>query len=262
MLYSYEQDGEDAFYYKNGSGEKTRISDEDFQTAVHHQDFKEYDLPWKPISSLMQDDASGNVTETNNTTETRINLVDSFTPDQQRTVNIFLSNFAESNFFHEYPSATEDELFHFAYEHCKLNGYTRYIEELENNQCRLSADVVDERLMRFFGRTIPHESRDVFEYRDGFYYFPAMSGEFHGYLAIVDAMYRNEDGTYDVEFTEYAVYDEYNYNISDYYVTSPQDVLNYPELEVVSHGTAILRDYTKRDGSASYQLIQFNVKSE
>lgn len=266
LLYAYDRDGENTFYYRDEIGNKTRISEEDFLAATDSSNFIEYPLSWTLIPSPAQ---SEEITkETAEPKEPRVNLVDSFTPAQQRTVNIFLSNFVESHFFPDYPDGTELELLHFAYEHCKLN--TGHIEYVENYMSRLSADAVDSTLLRFLGRTISHGSMGNFEYRDGYYYTPAADGEFYGYFAIVKALYRNEDGTYVAEFTTY--YGENDYggyidNVSQYYGLSASDIADHPELIACYTGIAVMRDYIKSDGSASYQLIsmerqRISVESE
>ena len=186
------------------------------------------------------------------------NLINDFSADEQRTVNIFLSNFAEAR-LGAYP-ASDEELLRFAYTHCKLN--TGYIEDVDSYNRRFSAGAVDETLIRFFDRTIDHRSMDIFEYKDDYYYLPAADGEFYGYFAIVHEMYQNEDGTYDVNYNVYRVSrgDEAGWeeDVSGYYGLSPEDVANYPALELVRTGTAVLRDYTKADGSASYQIVELN----
>ena len=41
----------------------------------------------------------------------------------------------------------------------------------------------------------------------------------------------------------------------EYYVLSPDDIKNYPELKLDGSGTAVIRDYIKSNSSSSYQMV-------
>ena len=270
LLYAYEQDGETTFYYIDDSENRSQISEEKYIDGTKSADRTEFQLPWVQISSSAEGEQDTVMeTPTEPVTpelpmEPRVNLVDTFTPERQRAVNIFLSNFVEQA-FGGYPDE-DAELLNFAYMYCKLNK-SGYIEDVDTYQTRISDDYVDIILQRFFGHSISHRSMQTrygtsYEYRDGYYYIPAAEGEFHGYFAVVHEMYQNEDGTYDVSFTTY--YGEIEYapgvvglvdNPREYYGLSPEDIQDHPELVATRTRKAVLRNDRKSDGSDSYQLV-------
>ena len=270
LLYAYEQDGETTFYYVDDGETRSQISEQKYFDGIKSADRTEFQLPWILISSSAEGERDTVIeTPTEPATpespmEPRINLVDTFTPERQRAVNTFLSNFVEQA-FGGYPDE-DAELLNFAYMYCKLNK-SSYIEDVDTYQTRISDDYVDIILQRFFGHTISHRSMQTrygtsYEYRDGYYYIPAAEGEFHGYFAVVHEMYQNEDGTYDVSFTTY--YGEIEYapgfvglvdNPREYYGLSPEDIQDHPELVATRTRKAVLRNDIKSDGSDSYQLV-------
>ena len=213
-----------------------------------------YQFQWELIKTTTQE------------SESRVNLVETFTPEQQRAVNIFLSNFAEQN-FKKYP-ADDVSLLRFAFLHSKIN-LSGNVEYVANNQERISKNTVDTVLQRFFGHTIFHRTLEdkqyqfCYEYEDGYYYYQATDSEQHCNFAVVREMYLNEDGTYNVVFDiyhgeEYVADWGYTRLIQpsdEYYVLSPDDIKNYPELKLDGSGTAVIRDYIKSNSSSSYQMV-------
>ena len=246
--------------------------DEKLATATY-QNIYTYDQ----CKRLLQSIAAGE-TQPNAETEQRENLVESFTPEQQRAANIFMSNFAEQG-FDTYPIQEDWQLLNFAYQYCTINAWWN-IEHLEGID-KLSAEQVDSVLFRFFDRSIKHRSmkinENLCEYKGGYYYFKARTAWGEGQyitFAIVHEMYQNADGTYDLVYTQYSshayVYTDeickyYNMTLQElrenpgpYYNLTLADATIHSELKKGITGTAVARDYTKADGTASYQLIALN----
>lgn len=102
---------------------------------------------------------------------------------------------------------------------------------------------------------------EMFEYRNGYYYMPAADGGFYGYCAIAREMYQNEDGAYEVVYDVYKAkqvwedYVMYYDDVSPYYILSPDQLSEHPELEHQYTATAILQDYTRSNGEESYHVI-------
>lgn len=201
--------------------------------------------------------------------ELRENLVESFNAEQQRAANIFFSNFSEQN-FPAYPAAGDLKLLEFAFVYCMINDPAR-IEYLQNGQSRISKDSVDYVLQRFFSRTIIHrsllqENNISFEYQGGYYYTPSFSRTVLCVgFTVVHEMYRNEDGTYDVVFTNYhrVIQDGNNEvcndEVAQFYGLTPEQAAQNPEVRPLKTGRAVVRDYTKSNGQASYQLIEMSL---
>lgn len=196
----------------------------------------------------------------------RENLIATFTPAQQKAVNVFISNFAEQSWIDPYP-CDDIYLLHFAFVHNHIN-YDDKITYPDTYTACISAKDVDITLNRFFGHSIEHRSladtqyNIQYEYRDGFYYHPAADGEPHCSFAIVRGMYSNNDGTYDViydvfhgEEIDSLGYVSYIENPKPYYSLSPNDVKDHPELKWTSSGKAVIKGDVNTDSKASYQMV-------
>ena len=200
--------------------------------------------------------------------EHKENLINTFSREQQRMVNIFLSNFAEQSFT-QFPVENDGVLLRFVFLYNKINSnWTEHVTIDGEYYDVLTDDIVDTVLDRFFGISIEHRKMEaswpyssIYEYQDGKYYTVAADGDQHNGFAIVDEMYQNEDGTYVVQYSVYHALTEYggtSWDIAKYYELFPTEISNYPEIEKLSTGTATLRGYTKDDGTESYQVITLN----
>lgn len=187
------------------------------------------------------------------------NMVDWFTTEQMREINIFLSNFSEQR-FQAYPY-DEYALLHFVYLHCIINrpndirydGYDAYI----------SLETVNSILWRYFANSVnpdedyvlytKHNNFDII-YEDGWVKYPLFLGMEKLYVSIVREMTPNGDGTYNVIFD---IYEVDAVSLDKYYKLHPSEVFQYREMTWVASGTALVEDYWRNHYIASYHLLKY-----
>ena len=186
----------------------------------------------------------------------------------QRRINVFLSNFTET-FFDTYP-CTKYEMVSFAYSHARINNdgkvyygsWEYYISEKDVNNI----------LNKYFGITYPQNgAEDVLSYTtqygtqtiryDGdYYYFPAADGEGYSYISIASEMVCNSDGSYTVKYDAYSLVDFWEDDTNNYYDYSAEQARNSIKLDYMYSGVARVKDYTRTNGTQSYQLIEMRRK--
>lgn len=193
------------------------------------------------------------------------NLLDN--QDNQKRINIFLSNFAEQR-CSQYPFENDYQLLYFAYVYSTINSnslitYDEYCAYMNKGD-------VDDILNRFFGRTvIPSDNSMIFypnygpgdfiAYGANQYQFIAATGEYRGYVAVASDMIDNGDGTYTVWFDTYMVSMDSQTDYSEYYGMSIEEAESDGRLSLYQHGQAIVKDYTRSNGKETYQLIEYRV---
>lgn len=140
-----------------------------------------------------------------NTAMENANLASSLSQDERYGYSLFLSNFSEQG-FRDYSDdgseSTAARLVEFAYLYNCLNSPS-YVGDFHDNTgyyCTLEASRVDSTLQYFFGKSVTHPTSDhplgdYYAYSNGTYLFPAATGDFYGYLSIIDSLYLNEDNT-------------------------------------------------------------------
>ena len=186
--------------------------------------------------------------------------------DNQRKVNLFLSNFAET-YFEEYP-CNEYRMLMFGYTHCLLNSSKKIkYDELDEWEYITKKDM-DTVLKDYFDTTVkPKDSYvvyydgkdvdyDVTFIDDQYVYIPA-DGESYDYMAVAKAMADNGDGTYTVSFDVY--YAEGGLK-SSYYDFTAEQATKSSKLERTESGTAVIKDHTRSNGKESYALIKYTLK--
>lgn len=182
----------------------------------------------------------------------------------QRRINLFLSNFTEAG-FDEMPTDAY-YMVNFAFMHTVINNSSDV--DFEKEYAYLSESDVNRVLDQYFGTTIPHSDTPItyadplssynkIEYSNSRYAFRADLGLGGGmnWIAVASDMQRNGDGTYEVEFDVYSVYGQ---AASEYYHVSAEEARNNGYLTLERSGHATVRDYTRPDGTQSYQLIRIN----
>lgn len=202
------------------------------------------------------------------------NLIDSFSSKDQYKINLFVSGLCQSTLI-QYPT-TDYELLQFANNYYK-GTYGEYVLAFDNFYDRVPKTDVDSVLMEVFGKTItltgehqlfePDDSYGVTAIYDGGYYYlpPAYPSEGVAsvWFAIVDSMYRNEEGTYTIHFNEYLWYLEGPEDpvepMDTYYTYKPTDA-EYLAANIIRSGTAIIKDYTTTEGKPTYQVLEFSYK--
>ncbi len=194
------------------------------------------------------------------------------TADLQYRINIFLSNFSEQ-FFGPFnvSTASDDQMIAFVHIYCKINH--RNAIRYQGGYETISLEDMNAQLRRFFdvsckpndGASYMMDAWTIGEYHDGYFWFPAADGESYNHFTVVDSMTRNSDGSYTVQFQVYALdLDEYwssGMDNSLYSLNSDQvtDLVWSERVKPVQGGTALVRDYTKANGIATYQLISYDV---
>lgn len=207
-----------------------------------------------------------------------INLLTNATSEEQRRVNLFLSNFSEQPCFSSYNSSTtDDELIDFAYLYNKINAHERIeykrLETQRVDSCRISQQYVDNTLNYFFGRTVSHPqtnqmNRDGYDagrygylgYSDGYYYWIAADGESYNRMTVADKMYREGDGSYIVDFTVYSIDLETYFAgaFNSLYALTSQQAKSDARLSAIYTGRATLVESTTSNASSAYHLTGYS----
>lgn len=208
-----------------------------------------------------------------NNEEQEGNLIDSFSSQDQYKINLFVSGLCQSTLI-QYPT-TDYELLQFANNY--KSTYGEDVIAFGNYYERVPKADVDSILMEVFGKTItpigehqlfePDNPYDITAIYDGGYYYlqPAYPSEGAAsvWFAIVDSMYRNEDGTYTIHFNEYlwGLYSPEDpvESMDTYYAYKPKDA-EYLAANIIASGTAIIKDHTTTEGKSIYQVLEFSYK--
>lgn len=191
---------------------------------------------------------------------TKTNLLKDFDSEEMRRINIFLSNFSESK-FQAYP-CSDYEMLIFGYKYAKVNN--REVLGTSGYEYYISKANMDSILKRFFATTVSVSPGTVLDernypvtYRDGAYYYPAADGASVSYCSVATSMVDNGDGTYTVTFNNYAhIYP--HESMSPYYSLTDSQAAARSDIQKYGAGIAVVRDYTRSNGVASYQLISYN----
>lgn len=142
-------------------------------------------------------DKSNGETTSNNTSN--VNIIDTYTNSELRTINVFLSNFSEQG-FDDYSTNNykESDLIHFAIINRFINAYESSIKygEIGNYGTRqyISGSVVQNTIEKYFGFTIKNQNIEGFDYVNGQYIFPLADGEMFPIFTQVKEIYKV--GTY------------------------------------------------------------------
>lgn len=188
-------------------------------------------------------------------------------PEMQLRLNLFLSSFAEAQIT-QYPCCDYHKI-QFVLEHCRINGIGEV--EYTDDQVRLGESTVDSILNTYTGAAIAAEngqnqyhdctgSGAVVTYRDNSYYCPAEQSESVVYIAVADRMTENEDGTYLVSYHVYEFDSDFDsYDFSGIYQYTTDEAIYDWNLATRYEAEAVIRDYFRSDGKASYQLISLKT---
>lgn len=187
------------------------------------------------------------------------NLVNTFTTEQMREINVFLSNFSEQR-FQAYPVDIYD-LLNFVYKHCEINR-ARLIR-YSAGYAYIDLEDVNNILWEYFGRSVTPDGNyvcynstdgDDIVYKDGFMRYTAASVDSYGYVTIVTEMTENSDGTYNVLFNIYSVNAT---SLEKYYKLRAEDVAQYSEMKLVATGSALVKTYQRTQSALAYQLVKY-----
>jgi len=202
-------------------------------------------------------------------------------------INIFLSNFSEQQ-FHEgviaWPEHREDpyftaqsadamELLSFAWRYAKINQAAYESVFLENGYYYgVSVDTIEALSQRFFGHSIAEEiyeagASGALLIKDGKVCFPAADGEAYNRLTLLDQAVEQSDGSIKVEFSIYSTDIDDSivfagstiHNKSLYYFTQ-EEAAGHAMLHYEHGGEAVIRPYTAENGTASFQLVSYQIE--
>lgn len=181
----------------------------------------------------------------------------------QKKINVFLSNFAEA-YFEEFPASDYDML-QFVYIYCMINNDKKI--KYDDDVDYIVKKDVDTIIKDFFGKKITPDEEGEWFYDDypefgvmfdgKRYEFEPGGGENYDRMAVAKSMIDNGDGTYTVEFD---IYYAENGLKSSYYEYTAAKAADSSKLERVARGTAVVREYTRSTGKESYQLIKYTLK--
>ena len=193
-----------------------------------------------------------------------VNLVSALSEDERYGYNLFLSNFSEQGFGNYPATDTQKEtiqLIRFAFTYNNINAYDRIVvmHDDTNYYYAIETGYVDSTLQYFFGKTLQHPAEnqiiaDGIIYYDGYYLFPASDGEYYGYLSIINGLYLNEDNTYSVSFSVYAISVDAYYSgesLYAYYAMNAEQASQCTELSYCYSGEAVF------DVQSSYHLLSY-----
>lgn len=180
--------------------------------------------------------------------------------EERRTLNIFLSNFCETDFYkyntYNNGITTEDEreMMYFAFEHIMINTPGK-VQYLEGGVTAIHMDDVTRVLNRFLGKNVPALLPDMFYYQDGYFLTDAITHlQGQEMFAIATAMLKNNDGTINVKFE---LFRDSGMTDSDIYSMTLYEAENECG---ASYGniSAIIKEKTY-NGQATYELVSYNI---
>lgn len=192
-------------------------------------------------------------------------------PQTQYNINIFLSNFSEQG-FNEWEggrfyadTAQASQLLDFVSTYMFINTDTRDYDLTEDycNMC-IPLDRINERLNRFFGRSVTLADGASCGYlvQEDCICFPYGVGASHPELTVVEELTAQSDGSYKASFRIYtAESSSTGGNMVDksYYYLDSLTAAQHWDLSYHARGEAVVRPYRLSDGTASYQLIAYEV---
>ncbi len=183
--------------------------------------------------------------------------LETMTAAEKREVNLFLSNFSEVSYGIYVTEETANKL-HFAFMHNVINN-KNFKKYFSNSEYRISADLVDKTLNRFFGHSIERAepAGSEWRYENGYFYTAAADGESVSYFTVAKSLTDNHNGTYTVQFDVFSAPGPHDPIDSSWYSLSHAQAIS--RFERVYGGTAVVKPKT-HNGSATYEMVDYNAK--
>ena len=200
------------------------------------------------------------------------NILDSYTPEQYKDINIFLSNFSEALFPYgmnnprtfDKNNPNYGDLINFAYIHNLINNPYNVGYNYDTFEMYVTAEATDKTIDKYFGITLPHESAGRYVYRDGKFFAPAASGEGYCYVSVAKNMTENSDGTLTVDFSAFTYGEladiaggEWDIHAAEGYWSTYYNIINSGVWKERYSGTAVVRR-KEYEGKQTYELISYN----
>ena len=215
----------------------------------------------------------------------------SISRDEQYKSNIFLSNFSEQSFYEihtsekfEVKTADVMVLVKFAWIYAKINMDDEVEWIVQDNYPYYGVDIetINSVSLRFFDRGI--NISDIRTGRWGEYdnseflvvgnkvCLPAADGETYNHMTVANKMYDLGNGTRKIEFAIYSISDIGGddsivlsggivQDKSVYYYTA-EDAGANQFFDYYLSGVAVVKPYTTKNGTATYQLVSYELMSD
>ena len=181
--------------------------------------------------------------------------LETMTDAEKREVNLFLSNFSETSYKRS-TTTDEEDMLYFVFMHNIINN-KNFKNYVYGNEYRISADLVDKNLNRFFGFTLPHSEPAGTEwwYKDGYFCTAAADmGETVTYFTSAKELTDNVSGTYTVQFDVFRSFEPAD---SSWYSLSHEEASS--RFDRVYSGMALIRPKTDHSGP-TYELVAYDVE--
>ncbi len=186
----------------------------------------------------------------------------SFSAEEIRLLNLFLSNFAEAGVL-DIRSGNHDEMLNFVIEQAIINAPNSVCrlgdDSIINNGIRydryITSDFVNDRISRYFDLTVQHYSTNIYYYSDGRYYIPEDIANVSSYYSKLDRAVKNDDGTVTVYFSSYDC-KGLNVNENIYRGTGTE---NIGQSKRIGSGEAILKEKYFGEKYANYIVKEYRL---
>ena len=181
--------------------------------------------------------------------------------DDIEMLNIFLSNFSEA-YVENLDTSDIGELIDFVWLNAEINYHENIIlmdesfvnpETGETHVEYITAEYVAERIDRFFGVDMEHQSTDSLYYHNGKYYLDMADGEFYGNFTKVTSATVDANGNIIVEYDVYFMTD--HYSLPDRYKGIGSENVDMTKCTYDYSGRAVLKERYFSESHANYQLV-------
>ena len=195
-------------------------------------------------------------------------------PQQRQDLNEFLSCFVETWMGTYNSTIPTDAKVNFAFIHNKNHNYDNMLSldegaPYEYGSYAFPAATIAATIQEFFGTPHTHPSGN-YQYSDslcytadGHYHIIPADGAYTGYVVVVEDMYMNQGGLYDVKFTAYEIDSGYYYghgeNRAEFCAMTAEEAAQNSNLTVFRTGEAMLYYSTAADGSIQYHLQTYST---
>ena len=188
--------------------------------------------------------------------------ISSFSKEDIKNLNTFLSNFAEVS-LNSYSSKNSDNytLVYFAFAHNKIN--TTKIK-YENGNAYMEYSDVNETAKKYFGKQIEKRSENEYTFKNNRFYVPAADGESNAYVAIATGFIEKDGGEIEVPFKVFSYKephpskDEYDAAFPAAYASTYEEISKNSIWIFESDGTATVKRKTY-NGKNTYELLEYKI---
>lgn len=178
-------------------------------------------------------------------------------PEEQKEINIFLSNFTEISFLDFKGKPSNDILIDFAIWHNDINNFKAF--EIKGNYGFLDKAIVERSIKRFFGLNVQHQKTGGYDFDGNNYIIPMATGGVFP-MAVVQEMYDNNDGSYTVYFDEVFTNESLDYSITPQKLQ--EEIKSNPDIASLGDSKKAIVERHNFEGKSRYKLIEYVTISE